>query len=64
MIDADKTTTATNIAHSISVLDAINYMLVAWKEETIQIFFQGLTPAVLDEPFLEFSYEEISATLM
>ena len=67
MIDADENATATNVAHAISVLDAVNFMSVAWQDvsaETIRnCFFRGFTPDVSDEPFLGFSPKEIPVTL-
>ena len=65
-IDVDENATATNVAHAISVLDAVNFMSVAWQDvsaETIQnCFFRGLTPDVSDEPFFGFSPKEIPVT--
>ena len=58
-IDANKNATATNVASAISVLDAVNFMSVAWQDvfaKTVRnCSFQGLTTNVSDEPFLGFS---------
>ena len=55
-IDADENSTATEVARSISALDAVNFMSAAWNDvstDTIRnCFFRSLTPAVPNEPFL------------
>jgi len=62
-IDSNEDITATEVARSLSVLSAINFMSASWTDvskETIQnCFFRGLTPADSDEPFLGFPPEEI-----
>ena len=56
-IDADENITATEVARSITVLDAVNLMSAAWNDvsaDTIQnCFFRGLTPRYLMIPFLD-----------
>ena len=58
---------AIDVSRAINVLDAVNFMSVAWEDvtsETIRnCFFRGLTPAVSDEPFMGFSLEEIPPAL-
>ena len=65
-IDADENSTATEVARSISALDAVNFMSAAWNDvsaDTIRnCFFCSLTPAVPDEPFLGFPSDEVPAS--
>ena len=69
-IDADENATTTNVASAISVLDAANFMSVAWQDVLYLrrqfeiVFFRGLTPDVSDESFLGFSPKETPVTLM
>ena len=55
-IDANKNATVKNVACAISVLDAVNFMSVAWQDvsaETVRnCILCSLTPGVSDEPFL------------
>ena len=64
----DENSTATEVARSISALDAVNFMSAAWNDvstDTIRnCFFHSLTPAVPDEPFLGFSSDEIPPSFM
>ena len=62
-IDADENSMATEVAHSISALDAINFMSTTWNNvstDTIRnCFFCSLTLAVPDEPFLGLLLDEV-----
>jgi len=65
-IDSNETMMATEVAHSLSVLDAINFMSASWNSVSAEMiqncFFRGLTPVVPDGPFLGFSlFSEILA---
>jgi len=62
-IDSNEDIPATEVARSLSVLSAINFVSAFWtdvsKESIQNCFFRGLTPAVSDEPFLGFPPQEI-----
>ena len=62
-INADENSTATEVARSISALDAVNFISAAWNDvsaDTIRnCFFRSLTPAVPNEPCLGFSADEV-----
>ena len=67
-IDADENSAATEVAWSISTLDAVNFMSAAWNNvsaDTIQnCFFCSLTSALSNEPFIRFSSNEVPPSFM
>ena len=67
-IDADKNSTATAVARSISALDAVNFMSAAWNDVSADAIrnclFRSLTSTVPDDPFLGSTSDEVSASFI